>query len=271
MTQWLLLHLPTWALFVLFVIVPTLAAMLGLRLVRRRFDVEVLRANNDEGGVIFTFVGTVYAVFLAFIVVVAWQNLGAADQRVTEEAAALTSLFRDASTLPPSVGPELQGEIRAYAQTVIGSEWGTMARGEESQKARMAYERIWTAFARVRPGDNREAYAEAFARLNELDRDRQLRILSSRASIPGFFWLFLLPGGLLLTGYTFLFGMRNRRVQTAMTGAIALAIGSALLMIVLLDHPFTGDIRTEPDAFVHALETMDAAAIAEAAPGAARP
>ena len=174
---------------------------------------------------------------------------------------------RDASTLPPQVGSELQRDIRAYAQTVIGSEWDAMARGQESPAARMAYERIWTAFARVRPGDNREAYAEAFARLNELDRERQLRILASRAAIPGFFWLFLIPGGLLLTGYTFMFGMRNQRVQMALTGGLALAIGATLLMIVLLDHPFTGDIRTEPDAFVHALETMDAAAIAEWTPG----
>src|SRR5262245_29109918 len=123
MTEWLLLHLPTWVLAVLFAIVPTLAAMFGLHLARRGFDLEVLRANNEEGGIIFTIVGTVYAIFLAFIVVVAWQNLGAADQRVTEEAAALTSLFRDASTLPQPAGQLLQGEIRAYAQTVIGSEW----------------------------------------------------------------------------------------------------------------------------------------------------
>jgi hypothetical protein len=52
-------------------------------------------------------------------------------------------------------------------------------------------------------------------------------------------------------------GMRQMRTQLLLTGIMAAMIMSALFLIVVLDHPFSGDVRAEPDAFTEAIAEMD--------------
>jgi len=54
--------------------VSILITLIGLYLVRRIVGLENLRRNNEVAGVIIGIVGTIYAVVLAFIVVVEWQK-----------------------------------------------------------------------------------------------------------------------------------------------------------------------------------------------------
>jgi hypothetical protein len=258
-TLWLLSSFPTLILGVLIIVVPTAVAVLALWLVRRRANWEELADNNDQGGVLFSFVGTIYAIFLAFLVVVAWESLGDAEQTVTEEGAALLSLYRDVGALSDPVRSELRDEIRTYARTVIDDEWATMAHGEESRVAHDRLDAIWTTFLTFEPVSPREqaVFSEAFTRLNELAKARKVRVLASQAGIPEVFWFLLIFGGVVTVGFTFFMGMRQMRTQLALTGIMTAMIMSALFLIVVLDHPFTGDIRAEPDAFNEALAEMD--------------
>ncbi|HEX6513822.1 MAG TPA: hypothetical protein VF157_16070 [Chloroflexota bacterium] len=257
MTQWLLLHLSWWQIAAIFAVAPVPIAMAGLALVRRRVDPELLLANNEEGGVIFAIVGTIYAILLAFLVVVAWENLGAADKNVAEEAATVVALYRDTHAFPPEVATNLQAHIRDYTDAVIGTEWDTMAYGRESPEAHDRLNALWSAFTSINSTSAPQAYTEAFSELNTLTRDRELRLYNSRAEIPTLFWAFLMPGGILIVGFTYFFGMKNGHVQLAFTGVLAFTVGATLFLIVTLDHPFTGDVRVQPDAFVAALSYMD--------------
>jgi len=44
------------------------------------------------------------------------------------------------------------------------------------------------------------------------------------------------------------------RAQMLMTGALSLLICSGLLVIVAIDHPFSGAVMVHPDALVKVLE-----------------
>ncbi|HEY3080580.1 MAG TPA: DUF4239 domain-containing protein [Chloroflexota bacterium] len=259
MTLWLLTTFPTVLLGVLVIALPTALAVFGLWLVRRRANWEDLADNNEQGGVLFSFVGTIYAIFLAFLVVVAWQSLGDAEQTVTEEGAAVLSLYRDVGALSDPLRTRLRGQIRAYAQTVIDQEWATMAHGEESRAAHERLDEIWQTFLAFEPVTPREqaVYAEAFTRLNELAKERKVRVLASKTSIPEVFWFVLIFGGVATVGFTYFMGMRHLRTQLLLTGIMAAMIMSALFLIVVLDHPFSGDVRAEPDAFTEAIAEMD--------------
>jgi Ca2+/H+ antiporter len=57
-----------WLEAVVFVVALTVAAVGGLVVVRRRIDHATLSKHNDVGGVVFSIVGTLYAVILAFVV-----------------------------------------------------------------------------------------------------------------------------------------------------------------------------------------------------------
>jgi hypothetical protein len=259
MTAWLLMTFPTAVRGVIVILIPTALMLLALVRVRRRYGWEKLSDNNEHGAVLFSIVGTIYAIFLAFLVVVAWDNLGEAEKSVEQEGATVLSLYRDAGGFAEPERSAVRKEIREYAQIVVDEEWDQMARGVPSEAAHEALDEVWTIFLRYEPRTSREVavYQEALARLNELGKQRKLRVLSSEAAIPSVFWFLLIFGAVVTLGFTLFMGMSNLRVQMLMVGVLTAIIMSALFLIVVLDRPFTGDVRAEPDAFLDALRQMD--------------
>jgi hypothetical protein len=55
-------------------------------------------------------------------------------------------------------------------------------------------------------------------------------------------------GAALTVGFTFFFGTKNLPAQVMMTGILSLLVFMALLVIVSIDHPFTGpsSVGSEP-------------------------
>ena len=64
-----LTNLPLWVADILLVALPTLLAMAGPILVRRRVRLERLSNNNQVAGFKFATIGVLYAVLLAFAVI----------------------------------------------------------------------------------------------------------------------------------------------------------------------------------------------------------
>ncbi len=69
-------------------------AMAGPIVVRRFVSLERLRANNEVAGFKFATVGVLYAVLLAFAVVVVWEKFSQAENEVANEAGAAATLYR---------------------------------------------------------------------------------------------------------------------------------------------------------------------------------
>jgi hypothetical protein len=96
--------LPLWAATILLVVLPTMAAMCGPILVRRRIGLECLATNNQIAGFKFATVGVIYAVLLAFAVIVVWEKFTDAETAVVQEAGAAATLYPLASGLEPGSG-----------------------------------------------------------------------------------------------------------------------------------------------------------------------
>ena len=86
--------LPLWISAVVLIVPTTLLAMAGPVIVRRYVELSQLRTNNEVGGFKFATVGVLYAVLLAFAVVVVWENFNQAESEVAKEAGATTTVFR---------------------------------------------------------------------------------------------------------------------------------------------------------------------------------
>ena len=71
--------LPLWLLIALIVVVPTALAMIAQLLIRRWIGVETLTKNNEIAGFKFATVGVIYAVLLAFSVIVVWEKFNDAQ------------------------------------------------------------------------------------------------------------------------------------------------------------------------------------------------
>ena len=68
--------------------------MAGPVIVRRYIKVDQLRTNNEVAGFKFATVGVLYAVLLAFAVVVVWEKFNQAESEVAKEAGAAATVFR---------------------------------------------------------------------------------------------------------------------------------------------------------------------------------
>src|ERR1044072_407475 len=111
-----------------------LVAYLGLRLVRRLVPLSVLETHHEVAGFIIGVLGAIYAVLLAFVVVIMWDQYGEARANVEQEANQLNSLTHLAQGFPDETRRRLLSMMQAYAQSAIDDEWPAMEQGDESQR-----------------------------------------------------------------------------------------------------------------------------------------
>jgi Na+/proline symporter len=90
----LLTTLPLWLSGVLLVGGATLIAMAAPAFVRRHVSSDRLRINNEVAGFTFATVGVLYAVLLAFAVIIVWEKFSEAEHSVAQEAGAAATLYR---------------------------------------------------------------------------------------------------------------------------------------------------------------------------------
>jgi hypothetical protein len=253
--------LPIWISGLLFLGLGTVAAMLGTVLVRRYVPLAELRTNNEVAGFKFATVGVLYAVLLAFAVLVVWEKLNDAESDVALEASAAVTIFRLASGTDAAMEPALREAITAYLNTAIAQDWPAMERGGESPEAVAALGAVYATLLRFEPADARGAavLAEALRQLDLITQARRARIVVAAGIVPGVVWLLLFLGAFVTIGFTFFFGSANLKAQALMTGGLSLLIFSGLLIIITFDQPFGGAVKVPPEPLVRVLEDFGGA------------
>lgn len=221
--------------------VSILSTLLGLYLVRRAVGVDKLKGNHEVAGFILGIVGTIYAVLLAFVVIVEWQKYTEASTIVTNEANVLGDLSRMAERLGEGPRKQVLTELFEYAQSVAEDEWPLLANGNSSDNTTNLLNNLWKTYVLDQnPQTPVEAalYSESLRRLNDLSDNRRLRIESSHDGLPPMLWVALIGGGILTLGFTYFFGASNMRAQLLMVAALTVEIAFILLLIVSLDNPY---------------------------------
>jgi hypothetical protein len=255
METWLLLHIPTWLLGLGIVTLCVGVSLGGLILVRRSVTLSDLEEHHDVAGFILAVVGVVYAVLLAFVVVIAWQQFEDARDDVDREATVATAIYRDAGVLT-DIGPDARPAIRRYVQLVVDREWERMARVHlEDVATDRALHDVWLAFRALEPRTKSDEafYDEAISSLHDASELRRQRIATSGRELPAALWGVLIIGGIISVGFTYFFGVRSFAAQALMVSALAALIGLVIALILSLDLPFTGSVGVGPDAMRGAL------------------
>ena len=222
-------------------------AVVGFRLALRHRPRARDEAHNDVYAVYFSMVGLLYAILLAFVVVVAWEQFNVADEATHTEATRLSNLLRDAEPLPADDRVRIQTAVVTYLENVVDREYDAMADGESDAQTTAAYEAIWDQYYRTKAHDEPAAtfFGSAVDRLNELGEARRLRLLSSQSTIPAPLWFLLIGGGLFTLAWLFPFHMADTRAQTLAIGTVGAFTGFVLFLIYALQHPFSGDIAID--------------------------
>ncbi|MDQ3739310.1 MAG: DUF4239 domain-containing protein [Actinomycetota bacterium] len=221
--RWLLNTFPSWVLAILMVGGSVLLALAGLRAIRR-----VDRgAADDFAGVMAGVIAAVYGVFLAFAIVALYEEFHEAEMSVQAESAALTRVV---------LATDRRDAALAYRDAVAGDEWDEMAEGRSSPAA---WERLRELHAAAgEPG--RRAVAD-------LVDARRERLHAAEATLPSTAMMLLFGGGVLTLGFVVAFAGAASRVNAAMVVSFSVLLGFSLLVALLLDHPFSGDVAVSPE------------------------
>src|SRR5262245_53765455 len=211
-----------WLRLTVFVFAVNAVAVTGLLLVRRRINHAALARYNNVASAVFSIVGTLFTVLLAFVVIVVWESRDKADERAALEAGILGDLMRDAGLFPDPERTELRNELREYGQAVIDEEWPAMVKGESSSHVWDVLNRLFESFSRLKPTIPREVnfHSQMLTRLNELSDHRRLRLLSADSKVPPLLWAVLIIGALITVGFSYFLGVEGDRAHALMTAAL---------------------------------------------------
>ena len=244
---------------VLVVSMAVLLAVGGLALVQYLVPWQLRQQHNDVAGFIYAVLGVAYAVLLGFTTIVVWESFDFARSTAEGEANELAEIFWLARELPDPHGERLQELARTYAEVVIDEEWSLMERGQTSQRAWALTEEMRSTVYAFEPDTGAEEvlYSQGQQRIHDLVDQRRLRLLEAGTGIPRVLWGVLVVGGIIVVGFTYLFGMENTRSHTLMISALAAIIALVLFTIYALDYPFAGISRVQPDGFELVLETFE--------------
>jgi Protein of unknown function (DUF4239) len=247
--------LPLWVSAFLLVIVPTALAMCGPVVIRRKVGLERLTTNNEIAGFKFATVGVIYAVLLAFAVIVVWERFSDAEGAVLQEAGASATLFRlSAGSDPEATATRVA--LKNYLKLAVERDWPLMANDKASGDVTKALDALYASAVHMSMSGARQSavLTEIFKQLDTLTQARRTRLHLAMGIVPGILWTVLFCGAILTVGFTFFFGTENLAAQVMMTGILSTIVFMGLLVIVSINHPFTGPVHIDSDPLEKVLE-----------------
>jgi len=249
--QQIILKIPAVILGVVVIGSAVILSVAGVLIVRRHIPHHKLKIHNDVAGPIFATLGVVYAVLLAFVVVIVWEDFDRSRSHIQHEANCLVGLYRDAEGFSPDFKNQVRGLLNNYAETVVNEEWKTMARGELSPAVGAIMRNMWLVYSNYVPRTEGEKtfFDESVRKLNDLSELRGSRLMDAKTGVHPLLWFVLIVGGTVTIMFTFLFGAENLSAQLAMTTLLAVLISLILFTILAMDFPFTGGVSISPEPF----------------------
>ena len=238
----------------------TLGAIAGLALVQRLVPPARRQQHNDVAGFIYAVVGVAYAVLLGLTIIAVWERFAEARVVAERESSMLAEVFWIAHRMPEPDGRHVQELARSYAEVVVEEEWPLMEDGRASPRAWALLDDIREPIQDgvVRPGAEQMLYVQALESVHDLNDARRSRLVDAQEGLPALMWVVLVSSGLIVVGFTYLFGLENTLVHALMVGALAATFALALFTVAALDYPFGSGVRVGPEGFELVLERFEA-------------
>ena len=252
--------MPIWLTALLLVVVLPAAAVGLQALMRRRWPALREGDHNDVAGFIIAVVGVIYAVLLAFVVVVSWENFSGAEDVVGQEASALRNTYRDSTAFPPEVRERIHADVRDYARTAIDREWPAMADGQPGDAGVAAVLDDFSANLAALPATTptQQQYVGVEAdRFNDLVTARSRRLDFVDQGVPAVLWMALGVGAAVTIGFSLIFGISSTLLHSLMSASLAALIGVLLFVAIAIDHPFAGDVSVPPTPLERVLDDFN--------------
>ncbi|HET9223829.1 MAG TPA: hypothetical protein VFO07_15060 [Roseiflexaceae bacterium] len=235
-------------------------ALIGLVLARRYLlpRLHYHDGVNDAVSGTVQAIGVFYAITVGLIAAGVWSTYSNAGDLVSHEAAAITALYRDVSSLPEPARTSLRTELRDYTDAVITQDWPAQRQEHPSDVGGRIVEQIQatlTTFEPETPGEQAR-YAETWRAFNDFSQKRRLRLDAVENGLSLIMWSVIWLGAAISIGVGYFFYLEDIRMHAIMIGLIAGFLGIVLFTIVVNDRPFAGQYSLGPDSYRRILDTL---------------
>jgi hypothetical protein len=218
-------------------------SVVAILLVRRHAPDGSYFHDGDRASGVFGVLATGFAVLLGLVVVLAFTSFDESRSGAETEALLVNQQYETAQFLPPAQGDELGGQLVCYARNVVHQEWPRMDDGTQGDAINPWGVQLFKTFKQVDPQTPAEqaAYSKWMDQTSDRESARNDRMHGAVGVIPTALWMVLLFSAVVIFGYMLLFADSNEPwfVQATLVGSVTAVVVSSLLLINVLDNPFT--------------------------------
>lgn len=206
-------------------------------------------------------VGSLIAVFAAFMLVLSVNRLDAANQSVSAEAANMLQLDRALARVDTPESLASRQALRAYVQALVTTGWAAVRQGTFDPQTEHRFEELITRVQPVEPPSNGTNFQSANAvqriheAMDELEDSRSARMAAAHSGLPGLFWLVLVGLVAIFCGLSAMTWPKAQEVIPRV--CYMMAISLMLSLLVLYDHPFQGEQSASIDPFMRTLAKLE--------------
>jgi len=207
--------------------------------------------NDAEGlAALVQIIGTLYSVVYAFATYVIWGQFTSVENEIRKESGSLKDLLLFSNRLKEAVRDPLVRAVKIYARAVVETEWGALARNEQTEKTDRLFSEVIASATNIKPEDENErmVYERLLDIANQASAHRDERLSLSAKRMPQTLYLFV-----NLTASAILFLLFFYPFRNASLGVVSVAITTMLLffahfVLTDLDNPFEGtwNVGSEP-------------------------
>jgi hypothetical protein len=228
---------------VLIVAVCVSVGVAAILLVRRHAPDGSYFHDGDRASGVFGVLATWFAVLLGLVVVLAFTSFDESRAGAETEALLVNQQYETAQFMPDAQRDALGGELVCYARSVVHQEWPRMDDGTQGDAINPWGVRLFQTFRKVDPQTpaQQAAYSKWLDQTSDREAARNDRMHGAVGVIPTALWLVLLFSAVVIFGYMLLFADSNEPwfVQATLIGSVTAVVVSSLLLINVLDNPFT--------------------------------
>jgi len=202
-----------------------------------------------------------FMLVLGFMVVVLWGQINDAQKAIEREAVALRDINALVDRLDPSISGPVRADVLAYVEAAV-AEWPALGQGDASPDADRAFIKLRDAvlaLPRQSKGSSDSVLIDhAVDQMLVAQGYRSDRISAASQNIQGVLWLALIVGTILYVAYIALTDTGPLRSRMVMMFLAVSVVALILLLIAMLDNPFSGDVKADPAPFLRLIDELGA-------------
>ncbi len=213
--------------------------------------------SDEVVGIYFNFIGVLFTLILAFVVVAAWEDYDNAMHSAENEAHKLLYTYEDAAELSPENKKEVQQKIVAYLNSVIHDEWGHM---DETHIVKITekkfHDLVVLKKTLVAHGDE-DVLKTIDDSLDELKTLRHARESFTDSHVPNLLWAVLMGGFSMCILLSFFINFKSIIWKMIMTSIVTFAMSVVMYLTYCLSNPYKGDMKITSEDYVKAMKIIE--------------